>query len=95
MRSGGHCHNRWRVSNGNTHLSHINYSHDLCPQVRYAGFRGITAGLQSDTYIEAMKIEKVKQNYENIHIDQAAQEQMDEIVTSTDAYSRLACSIGD
>jgi hypothetical protein len=37
-----------------------------CPllQVRYSGFRAIKAGLQADTYIEAMDITKNKQGYE-------------------------------
>jgi hypothetical protein len=36
------------------------------PQVRYAGFRAIKAGLQADTYIEAMEITKNKQGYEEV-----------------------------
>jgi hypothetical protein len=35
-------------------------------QVRYSGFRAITAGLQADTYIEAMEIEKHKLGYDEV-----------------------------
>jgi hypothetical protein len=34
--------------------------------VRYAGFRAIKAGLQADTYIEAMEITKNKQGYDEV-----------------------------
>jgi hypothetical protein len=32
-------------------------------QVKYTGYRAITAGLQADTYIEAFDIEKQKLEY--------------------------------
>jgi hypothetical protein len=35
-------------------------------QVRYSGFRAIKAGLQADTFIEAMAIAKNKQGYEEV-----------------------------
>jgi hypothetical protein len=32
-------------------------------QVKYTGYRAITAGLQADTFIEAFDVEKQKQEY--------------------------------
>jgi hypothetical protein len=38
-------------------------------QVKYTGFRAITAGLQADTFIEAFDVEKQKQEYSALLAD--------------------------
>jgi hypothetical protein len=40
--------------------------HLILSQVRYTGFRAIKAGLQADTYIEAMSVQKQKLGYEDV-----------------------------
>ena len=61
--------------------------------VRYTGYHAITAGLQADTFIEAMSIEKQKLGYDEIKNDSAMNRQVENIAKEADPYSRLAQSI--
>ena len=63
--------------------------------VKYGGFRGIKAGLQTETYLEASAIVKQKQTYEKLGqaLDPETQKAIKEIGQDHDPYSRLASSI--
>lgn len=43
-------------------------------QVKYGGFRGIAAGLQADTFIEALGVEKQKRGYGDLCVDPRSEE---------------------
>mmetsp|Transcript_5081 Transcript_5081/g.7769 ORF Transcript_5081/g.7769 Transcript_5081/m.7769 type:complete len:734 (+) Transcript_5081:104-2305(+) len=65
---------------------------------RYSGFRAIKAGLQADTFVEAMGVFKHKLGYEDV-LQQGESESGDiqieisEVANDPDPYSRLAGSI--
>ena len=63
--------------------------------VRYGGFRGIKAGLQSETYLEASSVSKQKITYEKLGqaLDYETQKAIRDIGQDADPYSRLAASI--
>ena len=63
-------------------------------QVKYTGYRAITAGLQADTYIEAFDIEKQKLEYGALAADRDTDVLVREIARDVDPYSKLAASIG-
>lgn len=60
---------------------------------RFSGLKGMKAGLTSDTFLEATVIEKEKKSYFELENDPDADTEIDELVNSRDAYSRLARSI--
>ena len=61
--------------------------------VRAEGFRALKSGLQAETYIEAFKIDRVKQNYTKFETMENTRELTREIANDADPYSRLARSI--
>lgn len=64
-------------------------------QVKYTGYRAITAGLQADTYIEAFDIEKQKVEYNELSADSTQEATVLAIARDVDPYSKLAASIGE
>jgi DNA replication licensing factor MCM7 len=60
---------------------------------RYSGYRGITAGLQHNTYVEAMSIEKQKLGYGEIATEASTNAVVANIARDPDMYNRLAQSI--
>ena len=60
---------------------------------RFSGFRGMKAGLISDTFLEAMSVDKEKKNYSEIEADDKVDALIDDVADSPDAYSRLSRSI--
>ena len=62
-----HWYNKIQYDDATPQTGHL--SNSVCSlclsilQVKYTGFRAITAGLQADTFIEAFDIEKQKQEY--------------------------------
>jgi DNA replication licensing factor MCM7 len=61
--------------------------------VRFNGYRAIRAGLQADTYIEAMSIEKHKLSYGDIGQTVESEAVVRKIASDPDVYNRLASSI--
>jgi len=63
--------------------------------VKYGGYRGIKAGLQTETYLEASAIAKQKETYEKLgqDLNVETQKAIKEIGQDHDPYSRLASSI--
>ena len=61
--------------------------------VRFNGYRAIKAGLQADTYIEAMSIEKHKLSYGDIGQTVESEAVVRKIASDPDVYNRLASSI--
>lgn len=59
---------------------------------RFTGYKGIKAGLLSNTYLDANVIEKERQSYTQMD-DQIEMTEMDNIFNSPNAYERLASSI--
>lgn len=66
----------------------------LTPQVKYTGYRAITAGLQADTYIEAFDVEKQKVEYTELSADSTQEATVLAIARDVDPYGKLAASIG-
>lgn len=60
---------------------------------RAEGFKALKSGLQAETYVEAFKIERTKQNYTTIEAMELTRELTREIANDADPYSRLARSI--
>lgn len=60
---------------------------------RFTGFQGMRAGLVSDTFLEAMLVDKEKKNYSEIDGNNDVDARIDTVVESPDAYSRLSRSI--
>jgi hypothetical protein len=58
-------------------------------QVKYTGFRAITAGLQADTFIEAFDVEKQKQEYSALLADREEHAAM--VRTSVDVLFVSRC----
>ncbi|KAI8452419.1 minichromosome maintenance protein 7 [Phakopsora pachyrhizi] len=60
----------------------------------YQGFRGIKAGLLTDTYLECHHISQLRKSYESLDITPAIINEIQELMSSGDEfYSRLANSI--
>lgn len=57
---------------------------------RYTGFKGMKAGLISDTYLEASDVVRQKENYANIVSDSAMDARIDEAAEQPDVFSKLA-----
>ena len=63
------------------------------PQYHSCQFTALRRGLNTDTFLEAMAIDKVKKNYFELEVNSEVDDQIDELANSRDAYSRLARSI--
>lgn len=59
---------------------------------RFGGFKGIMAGLQSSTYLDAYHIDKEKQSYKQMD-NEISIDEMQEVYDSPNAYNLLAASI--
>lgn len=61
--------------------------------LRAEGYRALHSGLQADTYVEAMRVERAKQSYSSMELVESAQRLIQEIAQDHDPYGRLARSI--
>lgn len=61
--------------------------------VKTEGFKSLKSGLQAETYIEAFKIERAKQNFTGLETLECTRELMREVANDSDPFSRLASSI--
>lgn len=59
----------------------------------YTGFRGLRAGLLTDTYLDAQHIEQLKKTYNDMELTPEIEEQIDELRQDPYLYTRLARSI--
>jgi len=61
--------------------------------VPYQGFRQIRAGLISETYLEAQTISKAKKSHKDQVLTEERLQEIEELSTQDDVYSRLAASV--
>ena len=59
----------------------------------YTGFRGIRAGLLTDTYLDAQHVHQLKKSYDEMELTPEIAAQIDELRTDSFPYTRLANSI--
>jgi DNA replication licensing factor MCM7 len=59
----------------------------------FTGFRGVKAGLLSDTFLEAHHVHQLKKSYEAMEITPAIQEKINELKQDPGLYTKLAGSI--
>lgn len=59
----------------------------------YTGFRGIRAGLLTDTYLEAQYIRQLKKSYEAMELTPEMEAELASLHSDPSLYSRLAASI--
>lgn len=76
-------------------LSSCTNHRNCSSQVKYTGYRAITAGLQADTYIEAFDVEKQKIEYTELSADSTQEATVLAIARDVDPYGKLASSIGE
>ncbi|KAJ1454692.1 minichromosome maintenance protein [Pelagophyceae sp. CCMP2097] len=60
---------------------------------RYEGFKGLSAGLVSDTYLDCTHVQKELQSYAELEGDEEMDRRIDDVADAPDAYSKLARSI--
>ena len=85
-----HCHGETTRSCGPGDIVTIS---GIFLAVRVDGFKAMRSGLQADTYIEASKVEKVKQSYSALDAIDASRKVIDAMAGEEDRYGRLASSI--
>ena len=61
--------------------------------VPYSGFKALRAGLFTDTYLEAMAIEKTKRQYHEYEQTDSIRRMIEELAEDSNVYSKLAQSI--